>query len=369
MAGKTIYIVCGEASGDLHAAHLVQALKNRDASLKFRGTGGEHLYSTGMYITRHIRDMNFMGFMEILKNLLRILSILKQIKKDIQETRPDAVLLVDYPGFNLKLAPFIHSLGIPVYYYISPQLWAWKKGRIQIIRKYVKQMFVILPFEEKFYREENIEAEFLGHPLMDILQQIPADRDVQANTDTKPVLALLPGSRKQEIQRILPVLLATAAKLPEFTPVLACAPAIDESVYLKIPGAEKVLRVKGNTHKLLAGAAFAFVASGTATLEAAILNVPQIVCYKADAPSVYLARKWVKVKYISLVNLILDTPALPELIQEDLTPEHLLQHFREMTQNPERHKVLMENYELLRNRLGGKGCAGRTADKLLSLMK
>lgn len=362
MSSKRLYIIAGEASGDLHGGHLVHALKNLHPDLQIRGTGGDCMLKAGVDIICPISEMNFMGFVEVLKNIRPLLSILRQVKADIKQFKPDAVILIDYPGFNLKIADFAHDLGIKVFYYISPQLWAWKKGRIATIKRSVDKMFVILPFETQFYKEEGIEAEFLGHPLMDVIDPYLKAAPAPDLIGHMPVLALLPGSRKQEISRILPVFLEAAARLPDYEPVIACAPSVPDSVFLSVPGAKNVKRVKGDTYKLLHSASFAFVASGTATLEAALLGVPQIVGYKADAASVFLARQFVKVKYISLVNLILDAPALKELIQEQLTADALIQTMQAMKID---ESSIKKNYDTLRNILGGPGCAQRTAQRML----
>jgi len=364
MAHRRIFIIAGEASGDLHGGNLVHALKQLDPHVMIRGTGGDQMQQAGMTIIRHISDMSFMGFLEVLKNIRPLLAILKQVKEDIRQFKPDLVILIDYPGFNLKIADFAHDLGIKVFYYISPQLWAWKKGRIATIRRSVDKMFVILPFEKEFYASEGVEAEFLGHPLMDVIEPLLANTKDDALPET-PILALLPGSRKQEIIRILPVFLEAAAQLPAFEPVIACAPSVPEDVFLSVPGANRVKRVKGNTYALLQSASFAFVASGTATLETALFGVPQIVGYKADAASVFLARQFVKVKYISLVNLILDAPAITELIQEQLTPDALIQSFNALQKDD---RNLKQNYQILKSRLGGAGCAHRTAQRMLDAL-
>jgi lipid-A-disaccharide synthase len=362
MSAKRLYIIAGEASGDLHGGHLVHALKKINPDLIIRGTGGDHMLHAGVDIIRPISEMNFMGFVEVLKNIRPLLSILRQVKADIRQFKPDAVILIDYPGFNLKIAEYAHDLGIKVFYYISPQLWAWKKGRIATIKKSVDKMFVILPFETQFYKVEGIEAEFLGHPLMDVIDPYLSAAPPRELAGDKPVLALLPGSRKQEISRILPVFLEAAARLPEYEPVIACAPSVPDSVFLSVPGAQNVKRVQGDTYKLLHAASFAFVASGTATLETALFGVPQIVGYKADAASVFLARQFVKVKYISLVNLILDAPALTELIQEQLTADALIHTMQKMQKD---ENNLKKNYDALRQILGGAGCAQRTAQRML----
>lgn len=368
MAAPVLYIVCGEASGDLHAANLVKALKVLNPEVQCYGTGGDRMEAAGVTVTTHIREMNFMGFVEVISNLPRILEIMRAIKNDILQRKPAAVILVDYPGMNLKLAPWIRAQGIPVLYYISPQLWAWKKDRVEIIRKYVNRMFVILPFEEKFYQEEGVKAEFYGHPLLDEFEN-PIPELLDLNLGQKPILAVLPGSRVQEIRKILPVFLKAAHRFPRYEPVIACAPAIADSVYDAIPEAKGVRRVKQQTRELLRNSALALVASGTATLETALAGVPQVVGYKANALSVFLARYLVKVKYISLVNLILNKPAIRELIQDDLTEDQLVRELNAILTDAERAHQIQEDYNALKVILGGPGCSGRIAAKILEVIQ
>lgn len=368
MAAPVLYIICGEASGDLHAANLVKALKELNPEVQCYGTGGDRMEAAGVTLTTHIREMNFMGFVEVISNLPRILEIMRSIKNDILHRKPAAVLLVDYPGMNLKLAPWIRAQGIPVLYYISPQLWAWKKDRVEVIRKYVNRMFVILPFEEEFYREEGVKAEFYGHPLLDEFENAPPDLS-ELQLGSRPILAILPGSRVQEIRKILPVFLKAANRFPGYEPVIACAPAISESVYDSIPEAKGVKRVKQQTRALLRNSALALVASGTATLETALAGVPQVVGYKANAISVFLARYLVKVKYISLVNLILNKPAIRELIQDELTEEQLVWEINSLVTNPAKAQQIQNEYQALKLLLGGPGCSHRVATQILEVIQ
>lgn len=368
MATPVLYIVCGEASGDLHTANLVKALKKQNPTVQLYGTGGDRMQEAGVSLTTHIREMNFMGFVEVISNLPRILEIMRSIKQDILLRKPNAVLLVDYPGMNLKLAPWIRAQGIPVLYYISPQLWAWKKDRVEVIRKSVNRMFVILPFEEKFYQEEGVKAEFYGHPLLDEFEN-PVPELFDLKLGKKPILAILPGSRIQEIRKILPVFLKAAHRFPGYEPVIACAPAISDSVYDAIPEAKGVKRVKQQTRELLRNSALALVASGTATLETALAGVPQVVGYKANALSVFLAKYLVKVKYISLVNLILNKPAICELIQDDLTEERLVREMNAIVAETGRTQQIQEDYRTLKAILGGPGCSGRLATKILEVIQ
>ncbi len=368
MRAPTLYIICGEASADLHTANLALALRASSPNIRLLGTGGDRMAEAGVEIRQHIRDMSFMGFVEVLANLPRILGIMKFLKQDIQSQKPDAVLLVDYPGMNLKLAPWIREQGIPVFYYISPQLWAWKKGRVEIVKKYINRMFVVLPFECSFYEREGVQAEFYGHPLLDEFAK-PLPETDELTKVSKPILALLPGSRVQEIRKILPVFIRAAKRFPGYEPVIACAPAINSELYAAIPETKGVLRVVNQTRELLRHSSLALVASGTATLEAALAGVPQVVGYKANPVSVFLARRLVKVKYISLVNLILDKPVLKELIQEELNEESLVKALSEIAGQTEGAQKMKADYEELLQVLGGPGCSVRIAEQILKAIK
>jgi lipid-A-disaccharide synthase len=365
---KTLYLICGEASADLHTANLAAALKQLQPDIRLMGTGGDRMAEAGVEIRQHIREMNFMGFVEVIANLPRILNIMKCIKQDILTQKPDAVLLVDYPGMNLKLAPWIRARGIPVYYYISPQLWAWKKSRVEIIKKYINRMFVVLPFEVAFYETEGVRAEFYGHPLLDEFEK-PLAETSGFEKAGRPILAVLPGSRAQEIRKILPVFIRAALRFPGYEPVIACAPAISQTLYDDIPETKGIRRVVNQTRELLRHSNLALVASGTATLEAALAGVPQVVGYKANPVSVYLAKRMVKVKYISLVNLILDKSALKELIQEDLNEDNLVKALAEVSGDTSGARQIQEDYAALKAQLGGAGCSERIAKQLLEAIR
>ena len=353
-----IYLIAGEDSGDLHAGNLIKALKKMHPDMEFRGVGGDQMAGQGMEVIEHVNRINFMGFWEVIQNLGTIRKLFRTVKADIRSWQPDAVLLIDYPGFNLRMAPFIHQLGIPVYYYISPQLWAWKKGRVKIIRKYVKRMFVILPFEQKFYQKEGVDVDFVGHPLLDAIE----------NTDSEkmdsPLVALLPGSRKQEIKRMLPIMLEVVEKFPELKFAIGGAPSQKAEFYRNIIGNVKVELRMNQTYDLLRQASFALVSSGTATLETALFNVPQIVCYKGSALSYFIGKRLVQVKYISLVNLILDKKAVVELIQYDFYVDNLEKELRKLIYETEKQR-LEADYERLHELLGDAGASARTAQLLI----
>ena len=353
-----IYIIAGEDSGDLHAGNLIRELQSRKSQISFRGVGGGHMEQAGTQLVAHIRDINFMGFWEVIKNLRTIRALFKTVKADIQSWQPDAVILVDYPGFNLRIARFIHDLGIRVFYYISPQVWAWKKGRVKTIKAYVDRMFVILPFEKEFYAREGVEVDFVGHPLLDVIE------NTNKEPGPRPIIALLPGSRKQEIKRMLPVMLKMIPRFPEHEFVIAGAPSQDQSFYDPMIQDMHVRLVMNQTYEVLRQAQYALVTSGTATLETALFRVPEVVCYKGGNLSYQIGKRLVKVDYISLVNLILGREAVRELIQHDFTPDQLEAALRKLMDA--QHQIqLQQDYQDLWEKLGSTGASKRTARLIL----
>lgn len=359
------YIIAGEASGDLHGSNLMRAILQREPTAEFRFWGGDRMASVaGQPPVRHYRDLAFMGFLEVALNLKIILGNIDFCKKDLQNYRPDVLVLVDYPGFNLRIAKFAKSVGIRVVYYISPQLWAWKEGRVETIKKYVDEMLVILPFEEEFYQKHGVPARFVGHPLLDELQQLSPPNPVAfrpANgLSERPIIALLPGSRRQEVAKMLRVMLSVVSHFPEHQFVIAGAPSLPPDFYGKFAAAG-VKFVQNKTYDLLQISEAALVTSGTATLETALLNVPQVVCYRGSQISYLIARQLVKnIRYISLVNLILGREAVTELIQAKLTTVNLVAELQNIL-GPNRPKVLAD-YAELRQRLGGSGASQRAAE-------
>ena len=277
-----IYIIAGEASGDLHGKNLVAAMKARRPGLVLRGVGGDGMEAEGVSLVRHIRDTNFMGFVQVVRNLGKIRQLFKDVKADILDFQPEAVVLIDYPGFNLRMAKFLHKHGIRVLYYISPQVWAWKKSRVKTVKQFVERMYVILPFEEDFYAKEGLEVDFVGHPLLDEISGAEfhgAEIRAEFAPAGQPLVALLPGSRKQEISRMLPRMMSVLDRFPEARFVVAGAPAQQQSFYEGIIGEKNVGVVMGRTYDVLSAADYALVTSGTATLETALFGVPEIVCY------------------------------------------------------------------------------------------
>ena len=356
------YLISGEASGDLHGARLVAALRERDPAAEIRAWGGDLMAAAGAEVVKHYRDLAFMGFVEVVKNLQTILGNFRECQADIAAFRPDRVVLIDYPGFNLRMAKWARRHGYDVSYYISPQLWAWHTSRVKQVKANVDRMLVILPFEEAFYAEHGVAATFVGHPLLDVVDAV-ADRPATH-------VALLPGSRRQEISRSLPVMLAAAARLPEHRYVVAGAPGQDAAVYEEImaahPGPPELELVSGRTYDILAGARAAAVTSGTATLETALFGVPQVVCYRGSRLNYWLARRLVadRIKYISLVNLVMDREVVPELIQDDLTGPRLAEELQKTIAGPERDRQLRELAEL-RRALGSGGAAARAAEAIV----
>ena len=359
------YFIAGEDSGDLHTANLIKALKDLTPEVQARGVGGDHMVSEGLELVAHIRDINFMGFWEVITHLGIIRQLFKTVKADLQNWKPDAVVLVDYPGFNLRLLPFIKELGIPVFYYISPQLWAWKKGRVKKIKKWVDRMFVILPFEQEFYAKEGLSVDFVGHPLMDAVG-IGEGRSMKELPQENLTIALLPGSRKQEIRTMLPVMLQMIKRFPAHY-VIAGAPSQTEAFYHEIIGDSSVELVMNQTYEVLKKADAALVTSGTATLETALFGVPEVVCYKGSWLSYQIGKRLVNVKFISLVNLILDRPAVVELIQDDFHPDRLASELKQLLE-VEKRKALSADYADLRERLGGAGASRRVAEGIIDFM-
>ena len=368
------YIIAGEASGDLHGANLIASIKKKDPRAKIRAWGGDLMKKQGATLVKHYRDLAFMGFVEVLMHLKTILRNLSFCKKDIKKFAPDAVVLVDYPGFNIKVAKFASKLGVKVYYYISPQVWAWKKRRVHTLKKVVDKMLVILPFEKDFYDEYDVESHFVGHPLLDELSKVkPISKKLfvkQNNLDTKKeIIALLPGSRKQEVSRMLEVMLKVVEMFPDYQFVVACAPSLPEEFYRGLIGDAKVNLVFNKTYQLLQVSSAAVVTSGTATLETALFFVPQVVCYKGNPISYHIAKKLIKVKYISLVNLIMNRGVVKELIQNDLTYENVAEELKLILSNSKRQRALLEDYEELKYILGNSGASDNAASIIISDLK
>ncbi|RYZ49053.1 MAG: lipid-A-disaccharide synthase, partial [Sphingobacteriales bacterium] len=359
------YIIAGEASGDLHGSNLIKALHVHDAAADVRCWGGDKMEAAGATLVKHYRDLAFMGFVEVIRHLGTILNNIKFCKKDILAYKPDILVLIDYPGFNLRIAEWAKKQGIKVCYYISPQIWAWKESRIQQIKRSVDKMLVILPFEKKFYEKHQYEAVYVGHPLTEVVDQ-ELKKTYEPISDRR-IIALLPGSRSQEIKAKLPHMLAMTDRFPDFQFVIAQAPGQDPAVYKELIGTKKILLVQGQTYNLLQQASAALVTSGTATLETALFGVPQVVCYKGNPLSFWLAKKLVKVKYISLVNLILDKPAVTELIQNNLNEKKLYEALNEILFDTEHKEAMQSDYTKLWELLGGEKASDKAAQEIVAM--
>ncbi|MCU0371296.1 MAG: lipid-A-disaccharide synthase [Bacteroidales bacterium] len=362
------YLIAGEASGDMHAAGLMKELRKADQGAVFRCWGGDLMQAAGGELVKHYRDLAYMGFIEVVMNIRTIMNNLGFCKEDLLRFRPDVLILVDYPGFNLRIAEFAHRKGLKVVYYISPQVWAWKKSRVYGIRENVDKMLVILPFEEDFYRKYDYRVEFVGHPLLDIVNNPSAyehDTDFRRANQLgdKPIIALLPGSRKQEIKRMLPVMVSMAGKFSGYEFVIAGAPSVDPALYREVKGSDEMRILYRQTHELLRHAHAAAVTSGTATLETALFGVPQVVCYRGSAVSYAIARRLVDVRYISLVNLIMDRQVVRELIQYEFNEENLEQEMNSILDEGIRSRI-MADYGSLRKKLGGEGASYRAASSI-----
>ncbi|MEQ8703672.1 MAG: lipid-A-disaccharide synthase [Phaeodactylibacter sp.] len=364
------YVIAGEASGDLHGSNLMKALKTEDTAADFRIWGGDLMEAQGGQLVKHYRDLAFMGFWEVLKNIRTILGNIKLCKQDILTYAPDVLILIDYPGFNLRIAKWAKAQGMKVYYYISPQIWAWHSSRVHGIKASVDRMFVILPFEQDFYARYDYKVDFVGHPLMDVVQDYQAPEGFKASQQLsdKPIIALLPGSRKQEIERLLNVMLSVVPDFPDYQFVIAGAPSQERGFYqqviqqapLSAEAGQRVRFVDNQTYALLQHAEAALVTSGTATLETALFEVPQVVCYKGSPLSYYIARQVVNVDYISLVNLIADREIITELIQAECRPERIREELSVLLQGSRRQQ-LQEDYQKLKTIIGRGGASQKAA--------
>ena len=373
------YLIVGEASGDLHASHLMQSLKREDKAAEFRFFGGDMMYAVGGTRVRHYKELAYMGFIPVLLHLPTIFRNLAFCKKDIAQWQPDVVILVDYPGFNLKIARYVHdTLGIPVYYYISPKIWAWKEWRIKDIKRYVDQMFSILPFEVPFYEEKHhFPIHYVGNPTADEVRQFRENYHEtfpqfiqRQHLGDKPIIALLAGSRKQEIKDNLPGMIEAAKTFTDYQLVLAGAPSIDDDYYAKYLAGSGVRLVHNDTYALLTHATAALVTSGTATLETALFNVPQVVCYETPLPKLYRFgfNHIIKVDYISLVNLIADREVVTELLADRFTVKNISEELHKILPQEANRQRMLEEYQDVRQRLGDNVAPTNAARLMVHLL-
>lgn len=356
------YIIAGEASGDLHGSNLIKELQKLDATANIRCWGGDKMQATGATLVKHYKELAFMGFAEVVKNLPAIFRNFRFCKNDISAFNPDVVILIDYPGFNMRMTEWAKRNHYKTVFYISPQVWAWKENRVNAIKKYVDKMIVILPFEKEFYKKWNYEVEYVGHPLVNVIENYKNEHpELQPGSHT---IALLPGSRQQEIKTKLPVMLAATKKFPDYTFIVAKAPSIDDHFYETfIGGFDNVKVVSNSTYTVLMQSTAALVTSGTATLETALFGVPEIVCYKAGSISYAIAKRLVKLKFICLVNLIMDREVVKELIQHDLTPEKITDQLKKILLDPAKREKMNADYHQLKELLSKGGNASFNAAK------
>lgn len=361
------YIIAGEASGDLHGGNLIKAIHKQDTAAQVRCWGGDKMQAAGATLIKHYRDLAFMGFVEVLVHLRTIFSNIAFCKQDITAFAPDVLVLIDYPGFNLRIAAWAKQLGIKIVYYISPQVWAWKEKRVHQIKRDVDRMLVILPFEVDFYKKWQYDVRYVGHPLIEVVSDELTNIPVVPIQSDKPIIALLPGSRAQEIKVKLPIMLGMVKHFPKYRFAVAQAPSLPDELYHQLIGNDDVLVVKGNTYNLLKQASAGLITSGTATLETALFGVPQVVCYKGNAVSFWLATKLVKVKYISLVNLIMDKPVVTELIQHQLTEDNLKDALTRLLTNEQYKKTLHTDYAALWHSLGSSHASTNAATEIIAV--
>lgn len=363
------YIIAGEASGDLHGSNLVKELHKIDGQANIRCWGGEKMENAGATLVKHYRDLAFMGFAEVVKNLPTILRNLKDCKKDIAAFKPDALILIDYPGFNLRIAKWAREQGLNVIYYISPQVWAWKENRVKAIKRDVDKMLVILPFEKAFYKKWDFEVEYVGHPLVEVIdhfksQHATVDSEPEGISKDKPIIALLPGSRQQEISVKLPIMLEVAREFPQYRFIVAKAPGLPVTFYDNLMKPySNVEAVENKTYDILNRASAALVTSGTATLETALFEVPEVICYKGSNISYQIAKRLIRIKFIGLVNLIMDKEVVKELIQNNLTSQNIAAELTLLLEDREKQQQLKADYRALKELLGKGGHASANAAK------
>ncbi len=362
------YIIAGEASGDLHGSNLIHALKEVDPKAEFRLWGGDKMEAASGNLVMHYRKHAFMGLFPVLWNLRTIKKNFNLAEKDLHNYKPDALILIDYSGFNLRLAKKVKKPGLKIYYYISPQVWAWRKSRVNVIKNVVDELFSILPFEKEFYKQFNFDIEYVGHPLLDEIykfnsgiQRTKEEFTILHKLSGKPIIALLPGSRNQEIKAQLPIMAMMSAKFREYEFVIASIPSIKEEMYEPYLRKYDLKFVRNQTYELLKFSVAALVTSGTATLEAALFKVPQVVCYRAGTLSYLIVKNLVKVRYISIVNLIMDDSVIKELIQNEMNPENIEKELKLLLNEHSYRSNMIYKYEELEKKLGGRGASERAA--------
>lgn len=370
------YVLAGEASGDLHASNLIKEISLIDTKAQFRGFGGDLMENAGMTVLKHYRDMAFMGIVPVIMNFRTIQKNFRFCEEDMLAFQPDVLILVDYPGFNLRMAKFAKAKGIRTFYYISPKIWAWKEERVHKVKAYVDDMFTILPFEAEFYKKYNYPVNYVGNPLLDAILEKKTTADfprfwAENKLPEKPILALLPGSRKGEISVLLPTMLAAAAQFPEFQCVIAGAPNMGIEFYQPFMSGSQVPVVWGKTYEILTHSRVAIVSSGTATLETAIMNVPQVVVYQLTPNWLfkYLKKFFLKTRWVSLVNIILGREAVAELIQSDFTLKNVIEELKKILLDQDNEKRMLADYKDMMVKLGDAGASKRAAVLMVNKLK
>ncbi len=364
------YIIAGEASGDLHGSNLIKALKKEDEKANIRCWGGDLMKAAGGNLVKHYKEMAFMGFLEVIGNINQIFKNIDFCKQDISKFNPDMIVFIDYSGFNLRIASWAKKNNYRTNYYISPQIWASREGRINKIKRDIDAMHVILPFEKEFYEEKhNFPVNFVGHPLIDAIGDMPRTTDLTFREENhldpkKPIIALLPGSRKQEVEKMLKLMLSATTAFPDYQFVIAGAPSLDLDFYQPFIKSSQISLVSNKTYDLLSLSRAALVTSGTATLETALFKIPQVVCYRANWISYQIAKRIITLKFISLVNLIMDKEVVKELIQSDLNHKNIVHELGKILEGPDREKQL-QAYNELQKKLGGKGASENAASLIV----
>lgn len=362
------YVIAGEASGDLHAANLIKEIKSNDANASFRGFGGDRMIEQEVVITKHINQLAFMGFVQVLMNIRTVIGNIKLCKQDIDDFQPDVLILVDYPGFNFRIAKFAHKKGIKVIYYISPQIWAWKQGRVHTIKRVVDKMFVILPFEKDFYRQFHYDVEYVGNPVLDAIADYKFEVKDQFinrnNLYNKPIIAVLPGSRKQVITELLPVMIEAAGRFTDYQIVVGGVDIVDKSLYDDAVENGNVTVLYNQTYDILRYADAAIVNSGTASLEAGIIGAPSMLCYKSDHASFLILKRILKIKYVGLVNIICNANIIKEYLQSDFTVDKVQNELQKLLFDNEYRELQQRGFEELRRHVGEKGASKKCATKI-----
>lgn len=372
------YLISGEASGDMHGANLMKGILKNDPQAEFRFWGGDKMAAVGgeQNLDKHYKATSFFGFVEIAKNIRTILGQIKECKRDVQAFAPDVLILIDYPGFNFRMAKFAKSIGLTTFYYISPKVWAWKEKRVKLIRKYVDKLFIIFPFEIEYFKQKGIETIFEGNPLVDAIEEkkrsLPTRAEFLSSNgiiDDKPVVALLAGSRTTEVKNMLPFMIELSKRFPQYRFILGGVPWLDRGLYDKLLAGSDVDFVCDQTYELLNIAEAAVVTSGTATLETALIGTPEFICYRGDNLSYHIAKQFVKIRFISLVNLIMDREVVRELIQFDMTMDNATKELEAIMPGGTKREKMLADYAELRKEVGGEGASDRFAARMVELLK